>query len=345
MEKIYICETDVLEEQGKITKMEETMEMENVSITNYSRKVRLGLCRENRELLINTEYNGISIMQEEDHMCIRCVKHIYDDFHERLSLNRSEYQEALWRWKGLERMRFREERNFILNTYGQIEPLDNYEIYEAEEFAPYLPNEWAKMPEFVTKGRWDTVTDYTAEEINSEVKASHATCKLMFCQNILRISWMCAEQRFENLKRMYSGFWEIDATADFISDRSGSDWQEQFFNRMISTMRYAVQHWSVDNLEFVKWKEEVLRRVFLLLCEGEKSSVILEAIRPCLHTQEYSLLKGWYDGKEKKWIESPENIETIIGMEVRHFNTDGCCDSKRSDLVQSLFVPCWEGIH
>lgn len=61
-----------------------------------------------------------------------------------------------------------------MNIYGQIESPDNYVIYETEEFAPYLPNEWAKMPEFVTKGRLDTVTCYTAEEINSEVKVFHA---------------------------------------------------------------------------------------------------------------------------------------------------------------------------
>lgn len=37
-----------------------------------------------------------------------------------------------------------------------------------------------------------------------------------------------------------------------------------------------------------------------------------------------------------------KKIRKIIGMEIRHINAHGSCNSKRSDWVQSLFLDWWD---
>lgn len=341
MEKIFIFARNVKEDETNIKLMEEITEILD-SLISYSttindRNVQIGICQENGLILIEAEYHGITVTKEENHLYINCEKYLYGQFYDTLTFKNSEYQAALWRWKGLERKRFIEIHSFILDNDGQTQALDNQEIYEVEEFAPYLPNQWAQYSDLLTQGKLDCIP----EDIESEIKAFQSASKLMFCQEILKIFWIINLQKTQELRYMYSCFWEINALTDFISDKSQVDWKEAFYNRMISTMRTCGHHY--EDASFAKWKEAVLMRIFPLLGYATDNMVILEELKPCLNTAEFSLLNHWYQDREMQLKNSVDykKIRKIIGMEIRHINAHGSCNSKRSDWVQSLFLDWW----
>lgn len=335
MEKLFIYEKNIADNKTDIKELEK---FEHICFTNEDRNVRLGVCRENGTLLIEAKYNNISIDKHTNFICIECERYFYDVFHEKLMINCSKYQEAVWNWKESERERFVEVRRFVLNQQGEMKTEDCYEIYETEETAPYLSKEWIEMSKYLT---WNKI-NFITEDAEGDRKIFNSTSKLMFCQNIIRLFWM---SRFDvkKLKYMYCSFWEINAIADFISDKHNLEWKEEFYNRLQSTMEWSGKNF--ENLEFVQWKEKVIKHLYFTLMDiHTNGDRIKNNLKVCLESIEFDLLSDWYKEKELQWkeAENQEQKENIIGIEPRHVNKDGRCDSIRSLMVQRLFdEECW----
>lgn len=93
---------------------------------------------------------------------------------------------------------------------------------------------------------------FDSEDAEDDRKIFNSTSKLMFCQNIVRLFWI-SRLDVKKLRYMYCCFWEINAIADFISDKHNLEWKEKFYNRLRSTMEWSGK--SYENPEFVQWKE------------------------------------------------------------------------------------------
>lgn len=335
MERLFIYEKNIVNNKTDIKELEKFV---HINFMNIDKNVRLGVCREDGSILIAPEYNNISIDKNTNFTCIECERYLYDVFHEKLIISSSKYQKTVWNCMESKRERFIEVRRFILYQQGEMKTEDCYEIYETEESAPYLSKEWVEMSKYLT---WNKI-NFITEDAEDDRKIFNSTSKLMFCQNIVRLFWI-SRLDVKKLKYMYCCFWEINAIADFISDKHNLEWKEKFYNRLRSTMEWSGK--SYENPEFVQWKEKVIKHIYFFLMDiHTNSDRIRSEMKVCLDSIEFDLLSGWYKEKELQWkeAENQEQKENIIGMELRHVSKDGRCDSIRSLMVQSLFnEECW----